>query len=179
MSRKNTGNLRPIETEFNGVVFKSKTEAMFAFMFEKLNWKWTYEPEFWADCLWDSVLKKRGLPKPIRKLTPEQFRSASEEVTDAANGYWPDFFVDCKDGSNSFIEIKPNRPTKTYIRKLKTLCERVGFLGNMQILFGSPYTEELNLINIHPTLEEENISNLYGCRQLLKLARNHRFDLAA
>jgi|LakMenE18May11ns_1017448.scaffolds.fasta_scaffold9752972_2 hypothetical protein len=36
--------IKPIETRYGGVVFRSRLEAKWAAMFDLLEWKWTYEP---------------------------------------------------------------------------------------------------------------------------------------
>lgn len=40
-------NIKAIKTDYSGVTFKSKTEAIFARMLDQMGYKWEYEPEFY------------------------------------------------------------------------------------------------------------------------------------
>ena len=37
--------IKPIETQYKGYLFRSRLEARHAVMFDSLKWKWEYEPE--------------------------------------------------------------------------------------------------------------------------------------
>lgn len=91
--------LKPVPTEYKGIIFKSKSEAMYARYLDLLDMNyslltvaWIYEPK-WAE----------------------------------VNGWTPDFYViiilyprdknRIKSIHEFYIEYKPNEPTETYLKK--------------------------------------------------------------
>jgi hypothetical protein len=44
MSQFNYDKIKPIETRYNGTLFRSRLEARWAAFFDRLGWQWIYEP---------------------------------------------------------------------------------------------------------------------------------------
>jgi hypothetical protein len=83
-------NLKPTPTEYDGVKYRSKSEAIFAFHLDKANWNFTYEGEEASEIHpWDFCLHGRFIPE---------------------HGYTREV---------KMIEYKPTCPTDTYIENLR------------------------------------------------------------
>jgi len=85
-------NYSPIETEYNGEIFRSKTEAVFARCLDLLGALWVYEPTLIPDMPY----------KPDFEVAMKcKIAGCTERVL-----------------TNWLIEIKPEIPTDSYLKKL-------------------------------------------------------------
>lgn len=107
-------------TEYNGIVFRSKSEAIIARGFDISGAIWQYEP---------SVTTRDG-----------------ENIF--TDGYNPDFFVVKKDDSEKnciwqfFVEYKPKKPNSIYIKQLYTRFKKLENINTSAfciMLCGSPF----------------------------------------
>lgn len=91
--------LQPVETEYSGVVFRSKTEAIFARCLDLANAPWTYEPLF---------MTCSGCHDEPREYVPDFYVS------------WPRLWRPSPEDvlcSSGIIEVKPSRPTETWMKR--------------------------------------------------------------
>ena len=81
--------MKPIPTEYEGTVFRSKSEAVFARSLSLAGCHWQYEP-------------KLGGLESAWNIPPHDW----------------DFHICTKEGMSCFVEYKPSKPTPTYMNNL-------------------------------------------------------------
>lgn len=144
-------NNQPRPTDFKGITFRSKTEAIFAKSLDLSAVAWEYEPE--------------------------RFKHAS--------GWVPDFWI-CANGRSGNIvsmvlELKPCRPTQTYLVELRQrMTDVVGQYDYAVIAFVNPFdnmSERGVMILQEDGTWSDSKSSAWLFRNI-EHAKRHRFDLA-
>lgn len=163
-------NLTPVKTEYKGIVFDSKSEAIFA---RKLDL--------------DSINSENTIFVSW-EYHPENF---------VVNNYCPDFLTQIYIRSDDdkvitkvdLIEYKPSVPTKTYINRLTGYFEYIkendqfNTVRRLFICSGSVFDSiEFNVIELNCDLGGTTVNDItgkYGLFSKLNLneARQYRFDL--
>ena len=87
--------LKPTPTEYMGVKFRSKSEAIFAFHLEEAGWHWNYES------------------KTASEIHPWDFELVYHFKKTLKSGMF------CCSTINRFVECKPSKPTESYIQNLR------------------------------------------------------------
>ena len=87
----NSANYAPKQTEYCGVRFRSKSEAVFARCLDMAGHRWQYEPGVAAGHSWDFLIDRGRSQDAYDKLYEERF---------------------------VFIEYKPSEPTEPYVQSL-------------------------------------------------------------
>ncbi|HET7237617.1 MAG TPA: hypothetical protein VFI76_01230 [Terrimicrobiaceae bacterium] len=162
--------LQPVETEYSGVVFRSKTEAIFARCLDLAGAPWTYEPLF---------MTCSGCHDEPREYVPDFYVS------------WPRLWRPHSDDilcSSGIIEIKPSRPTETWIKRAFTEYQgtvqfAVQAMAPLYVYFDLWTTAEAMLLSIPMEVmgqEEENpmSSLVHFLWEHWDEAKSYRFDLA-
>ncbi len=168
-------------TEYKGVRYRSKSEAMFAMYLDLFSQSivgghiaaagYAYEPPGFnaGDYQVDFMLWSTTVPEAY--FSDDELRRPMI----AFNHY-------------DLIEYKPKRPTKTYIKNARArylaILDHIDQLGfenirnyiSFDIYFGSPYVGEkdVGIISFEYTFDSERESWLEPYRDQI---RNHRFDL--
>lgn len=107
--------LQPIETEYSGVVFRSKTEAVFARCLDLAGAPWTYEP------VYSRPREYEIQPKDIPPGMEIEGESWTPDFRISIPNKWrhrPGKFLNF---TEAIIELKPKEPTDSYI---KTTAEK-------------------------------------------------------
>lgn len=153
-------------TEFRGITYRSKCEAMFALWLELRNSNDTiiqYEPD-WAEI--DDYVPDFAVFRPV----------------DSSNGNLPVF-----ETSIEIIEYKPSRPTFTYVKDcidkiygiIKTHASSPRYDEKaISIYYGSIYTDDRGVF-YHSGDGSFRVSNVDWLRGHEKAIRDFRFDLEA
>jgi hypothetical protein len=94
--------IRPVETEYSGVVFRSKTEAVFARCLDLARVPWKYEPAFMTQ----TGEQKEWVPD-FCVMWPREWRAMTDGEIAA-----------------TLLEIKPSKPTQAYICSVEDLFDR-------------------------------------------------------
>jgi hypothetical protein len=92
-------DLKAIPTEYNGIRFRSKSEAIFARCLDLVGFYWEYEPE---------VQPEKRYATDIR----------SWDFLIAGNGIGPNLI---RHNEIMLVEYKPSQPTETYVENLKKM----------------------------------------------------------
>jgi hypothetical protein len=169
-------NIKPTKTEYKGIVFDSKSEAIFARAMDIQN----AETERNSKMFWH--------------YHPERF---------TMNDYCPDFSIQLwskiYDGkkfdqltqSVILIEYKPAAPTQTYVDKIRSYYDALkekdhyNVIDYILICYGNVFeSESLKVIQIYSDSSGNTISkdssyitdNIF-CKEYISEARNYRFDL--
>lgn len=143
---------KPVATEYKGVRYKSKCEAMFAM---ELDLRLLFSADFWS-------CKGKG-----RRITIAGVGGFQYEPETFVDGWNPDFLTwDIRNPHNDrqsdywcvpiiyyeIIEYKPTKPTKTYIDNFCFNCEKwveiaeqkavdLTWRTSFKIYFGNPFSE--------------------------------------
>lgn len=81
MKKSNNGGMLPIETNYNGILFRSRLEARWAMFFDLIQARWNYEPEGFTNgddsylpdfVLYNVALRDESSPLYI-EIKPESF----------------------------------------------------------------------------------------------------------
>lgn len=150
-------------TQFKGVNFKSKTEAMFALILD---------------------VSKQEYPIPSRWCYEEKrFKTPNGYIPDFVNYYSEQPFLS---DFISLIEVKPTYPTAAYLKHLEKQFNWIKnndnfcFINWYSIYVFNPYKRicEFVLLDENGTLNAENYSKPQWFKEdLFDLALNYRFDL--
>lgn len=151
--------MKATKTEYQGIVFDSKSEAIFARVMTLAKCRWFYHPKPFNGHAWDFIVQ----PFP-------RFGAHEQCVGDSVYSY-----IQYTPQPLVFIEYKPRQPTATYVNNLK--CSLSGSPVGGLIVYGDPFCEgdyKEILLNagqsgITPVLPE------FGC--WIKEAMEYRFDL--
>ena len=160
---------KAIKTEYKGVVFDSKSEAVFARAMDlgrDFYYEWDYHPKGLIH-EWDFVVRASFNGIPFGPMS-----------------------VPIKNGV--FIEYKPKRPTMTYLNNLIDKSKDIDGKGSAVIVYGNPWEPPKDNPFIygvmpitikddvwtHFTTENCVINTLFGIhRSLVNGAKDYRFDL--
>lgn len=83
MKKSNNGGMLPIETNYNGILFRSRLEARWAMFFDLLHIRWNYEPEGFTNgndsylpdfVLYNVSLRGRDNNPLYIEIKPESFK---------------------------------------------------------------------------------------------------------
>jgi len=88
-------NRKPTPTEYKGVRFRSKSEAVFARCLDLAGWDWDYEPGVYES-------------NPVMSIHPWDFLISRDE-------YWGE----STSSVQMLIEYKPSRPSNQYVRNTR------------------------------------------------------------
>jgi hypothetical protein len=132
IAKRTAEKLIPRPTEYAGVRFKSKSEAVFARSLDLAGIKWLYEP--FAQIQnppgghsWDFLLFATAIKAGMATWNEHKFH------VPGATFYESDSW---------FVEFKPARPNDTYLLELgeRTFGSEGGsYLGNFAVIYGSPW----------------------------------------
>jgi hypothetical protein len=122
--------MKPIKTEYKGIVFDSKSEAVFARTLDIAGVEWIYHPAEHCGHAWDFLV----FPTHFYK-TPMWFRCGGKYYTSKS-------LVRQLESKPMLIEYKPSPPTDTYIENLteKMRSDPVESI----IVWGSPWKDGFN-----------------------------------
>lgn len=88
----NSTKMKPIPTEYAGVRFRSKSEAVFARCLDLAGWNWTYEPSgtsHLCEHAWDFAVWQRGKQSSYIEYKPsEPTRTYVDNLHAAVEDYW-------------------------------------------------------------------------------------------
>lgn len=88
-----TADIKPIETTYNGVLFRSRLEARWAMTFDLLNIRWLYEheayetsfgrylPDFWLP---DTYLRHKEKQGVLFEVKPEGYKNTHDALWEVA-----------------------------------------------------------------------------------------------
>jgi hypothetical protein len=125
-------DLIPRPTEYAGVRFRSKSEAVFARSLDLAGIKWLYEPFSQipnppGDHSWDFLLFATAIKAGIASWNEYKFHVPG--VSFYESDAW-------------FVEFKPARPNDTYLLELGERTFRskgASYPGNFAVIYGSPW----------------------------------------
>lgn len=132
---------KAIKTEYKGIVFDSKSEAVFARALDLVGHEWAYHPSNHAGHEWDFLVFPKVKVRPFKRTRRIELDDYEKPVVVSdysemvATGYFAPFLV----------EYKPSPPTKTYIRNLidklsKSPVESI-------LVWGNPWEYKRNFVN--------------------------------
>jgi hypothetical protein len=197
-----SGNIAAIKTEYQGVVFDSKSEAVFARTMDMCGHQWFYHPTELGDHEWDFLVFRK--PQRIKNKASVNYWSqisggkmVRDFVSHVDHFYnWPPILV----------EYKPTAPTDTYIENL-TESMRRGVPFESVIVWGSPwngpvtgercsyvsypvfcsfdskygwgdFNREADTGGALPTSSRHPFGHMFNCSEsIIQMAKSFRFDL--
>jgi hypothetical protein len=161
--------MEPIKTEYKGIVFDSKSEAVFARAMDlgkDFHYEWIYHPKGLMH-EWDFVVRATFNGMPLAPMT-----------------------VPIRD--YIFIEYKPKQPTITYLNNLRDKSKDIDGKHSAVIVYGNPWEPPKDNpfiyavmpviikedVCMHFTTENCVINTLFGIHgSLVNEAKEYRFDL--
>lgn len=162
--------LKARPTEYKGICYRSKSEAMFARWLDLTRSKWSLDSSkrrgaFGHGCGW--IYEPDWLR--VDDWTPDFYVWHSLWV--------PTICIDIE-----IIEYKPSEPTESYVDEM---CDRVGKMQlkldeKMMVYYGSPYTAERGVISFvkHPDYGIQMVQNEIDWIGVLSDAlTEYRYDL--
>jgi len=120
-------NRTPVKTEYKGIVFDSKSEAVFARCLDVAGHGWIYHPSPHCDHEWDFLVFRKPSVRPGRK---------SKFLVGGVFYSNPLTFHECEP-KPVLIEYKPSEPTMTYIQNLTEKMSRNPI--ESVIVYGNPW----------------------------------------
>lgn len=124
-------NIKAIRTEYRGIVFDSKSEAVFARTLDLAGLRWKHHPGKHCGHPWDFLVYRTDIECDAFQL---------DEIVDIGEGIWtqPDPVVySFNRPFPTLIEYKPAPPTATYIENL-TEAMRANPMESV-IIWGNPW----------------------------------------
>lgn len=170
-------SLTPRVTQYHGVQFRSKSEAVFARCLDLAGIEWTYEPFEGKDDppgmhQWDFLLFLKAECLATAIVGNHSFLADHHWIESRA---W-------------FVEYKPSRPTDAYVQELfdrvmNARDERM-HPGNFAIIYGSPwqsgfYEQIVLLLNKEEPLSKFKPSRLEFISEFVSEALRYRFDICS
>lgn len=127
--------MQPTKTEYKGIVFDSKSEAVFARALDEAGNHWVYHPAIHCDHEWDFLVFPYG--KEVRR---SQVLVGNK------------FYADPRSFPSKppvLVEYKPSEPTMTYVRNLTKQMIVKPF--NSVVVWGNPWAGPIseNPYNLH------------------------------
>ncbi len=174
-------NLKPIKTEYKGIVFDSKSEAVFARCLDLAEICFVYHPT--DPCHGNWYENGWKFPKPIDDVESNDSRCPTHE--------W-DFLTFTNQrrkleigGSTYYfnsllptlVELKPSLPNKTYIENIKSKCSDTNWLW--LLVYGNVWSDPCNCFNalsLSPNYPS-NLDTFEFSEDLILKAKSTRFDL--
>jgi hypothetical protein len=115
--------LQPIETEYCGVTFRSKTEAVFARCMDLVGAPWTYEPAYY------DPPEYTPLPEGVDEFDPDCW---TPDFLIGIPNSWR-FHAGCRrQYFNAVIEVKPSEPTMSYVTTVADKYQRMFLLHEQE-----------------------------------------------
>jgi hypothetical protein len=149
--------MRATKTEYQGIVFDSKSEAIFARAMDLDSCRWLYHPKPHNGHEWDFIVQ------PFPSFGTHELRVGNNFYSYLQ--YTPQPLI--------LVEYKPKRPTNTYISNLEESIAGSSIDG--MIVYGDPFSgdEYTEIVFGSRRASREKILPIYN----LQVAMQYRFDL--
>lgn len=145
---KNLREARP--TQYKGIIFRSKTEALYARAFDLTEWPWDYEPEI------------QDWPHK-----PDFLLSVRTNTSGGALRL-------------AVVEIKPSKPTAAYLKSITKAATKFASQSPMleaYVLYGNPWDGGDVMCQHFEDGDWQDPKPFKGMMDRLIEAENYRFDL--
>jgi hypothetical protein len=177
MRTRRPKDLTPRRTQYKGIVFRSKSEAVFARSLDLVGMPWRYEPFNGLDNppgkhQWDFLVFTNILTLPV---------ATCGDYSYVLHGHKQVLYEPW------FVELKPQAPNEFYLNDLRgrlLSCKQKGYPGNFGVISGNPWNATAYSYSI---LLHQRVPSDEACRELAYIAEqaaafsgeamNYRYDL--